>query len=73
MKSEYQSFLICFHEGHTDIFHNGLPLGVIIAGQFLPHEVKLPKGAKQTVEIPPGLVDKVKQALELLPQCQPQT
>lgn len=27
--SNYHSFLICFHEQHTDVYHNGLPLGVI--------------------------------------------
>lgn len=27
--NNYTSFLVCFHSGHTDLYINGLPLGII--------------------------------------------
>jgi hypothetical protein len=29
MAKPYTSVLLCFHEGHTDIFVNGLPLAIV--------------------------------------------
>jgi hypothetical protein len=29
MAKTYTSVLLCFHEGHTDIFVNGLPLAIV--------------------------------------------
>lgn len=52
MSAEYQSFLICFHPGHTDVFRNGLPLGVVKDGVFQIHHHTRPDGAKMPVEIP---------------------
>lgn len=34
----YHSFLLCFHEKHTDAYFNGLPLGKIEGETFRGHE-----------------------------------
>lgn len=49
--NDYKSFLICFHQDHTDVFLNGLPLGVIRKGRFAIHEYILPSGQTKPVEI----------------------
>jgi hypothetical protein len=54
--SNYTSFLICFHPDHTDIYHNGLPLGVIRDGVFRIHENTMPDGTKVPVKIPENLL-----------------
>lgn len=47
----YSSFLICFHPGHTDVFRNGLPLGVIVDGTFRVHELNGANDTKVPVTI----------------------
>ncbi len=47
----YSSILICFHDGHTDIFKNGLPLGIISDGEFKVHQMKNPDGTTTAVKI----------------------
>jgi hypothetical protein len=64
MKDDYSSFLICFHPGHTDVYRNGLPLGVIRDGVFRIHETTMPNGSKVPVDIPEFLGSQVKQAME---------
>jgi hypothetical protein len=41
---KYFSFLIVNHDGVTDIYHNGIPLGVIKDGEFFVHQIKDTKG-----------------------------
>lgn len=55
----YQSFLICFHPGHTDVYRNGLPLGVIRDGDFHVHKSRMPDGAEVPVDVPPELLNQV--------------
>lgn len=38
MNDNYFSFLICSHPDKVDVYVNGLPLGVIKSGAFIPHE-----------------------------------
>jgi len=33
MTPNYTSFLVCAHEGHTDLFINGLPLAIVKDGR----------------------------------------
>lgn len=51
MSEKYTSILICYHDDHTDIFRNGLPLGVIAGGKFNVHENVMPDGTRVPVEI----------------------
>lgn len=41
---KYFSFLICFHEGHSDVFLSGYPVGVIRDGQFKLNQIITPSG-----------------------------
>lgn len=59
MSAEYHSFLICFHPGHTDVFRNGLPLGVVCDDVFKPHKHTMPDGREVFAGIPPGLTNAV--------------
>lgn len=62
MSADYHSFLICFHPGHTDVFRNGLPMGVISDNAFHVHCNTMPDGKIVPVEIPrtlPALVEEV--------------
>lgn len=64
MSAEYQSFLLCFHPGHTDVYHNGLPLGKIVDDQFLVHSHLMPDGSTRVpVKITQELVDAVEVAV----------
>ena len=47
----YSSILICFHDSHTDVFKNGLPLGVITDGEFKVHQLKNPDSTTTPVKI----------------------
>ncbi len=64
----YHSFLICFHPGHTDVFQNGLPLGVIKDNQFHVHQNTRPDGSKVPVEIPPTLPSLVEEVTQMMRQ-----
>lgn len=61
--NNYTSFLICFHDGHTDIFRDGLPIGVIRDGRFDLHQQAMPDGTKQPISIE-GLRDLKRRVFE---------
>jgi hypothetical protein len=63
-----ESFLLCFHEGHTDVFQSGKPLGVIRDGTFHVHENKMPDGTKVPVQIAAAFVVQVSDAVQSLTQ-----
>lgn len=65
----YESFLICFHEQHTDVYRNGLPIGIIRNGVFEVHEHTMPDGSKHPVKIDPVLAERVRVVTELLTPC----
>jgi hypothetical protein len=44
------SFLICKHNDHTDLYRNGLPLGVIRNEQFELHHHTMPDGSKVPID-----------------------
>ncbi len=45
----YFSFLICRHPKQIDIYYNGVPLGLIREGVFVPHQFKLLDGTGRSV------------------------
>lgn len=49
MSSNYTSFLICFHNDHTEVYVEGLPQGIIRNGVFQVHEYVLPDGSRKPV------------------------
>lgn len=66
MTNEYHSFLVCFHPGHTDIYFNGLPIGVIRADVFTIHEHTMPDGTKIPAKIPDELKTELANVLSRL-------
>jgi hypothetical protein len=63
-----ESFLLCFHEGHTDVFQSGKPLGVIRDGTFHVHENKMPDGTKVPVKISDQFAAEVSKAVSITTQ-----
>lgn len=57
------SFLICFHDDRANIYREGLPLGVLQGGVFVPHRHKLPNGSERPVTIDPDLVGAVQRVV----------
>ncbi len=68
MSEKYDSFLICFHETQTDVYHNGLPMGLIREGRFEIHHRTLPDGGKYPVEIDADVLRRVGIAVALIAQ-----
>lgn len=64
MNDEYKSFLVCFHDGHTDVYKNGLPVGIIRNGQFFVHKQRMADGSEKEIEIDTDLLQAVYEALE---------
>lgn len=64
--SDYFSVLFCFHDTQTDVYLNGLPLGIIKGGKFEVHERTLADGSKQPIEIPKDALESVQTALDLV-------
>lgn len=64
----YQSFLLCIHDGQTNVYHNGLPIGVIRDGGFIVHKHRLPDGKEAAVKIETGLKGLVLSRVNLLPE-----
>lgn len=62
----YHSFLICFHDGHTDVFRNGLPLGVIKDNAFHVHKTIAPDGRETVAQIPETLPALVKEVCDMM-------
>ena len=62
----YQSFLVCFHEGRTDVYRNGLPLGVVVDGKFTIHKHTMKDGSQVPVEIPSPLVESVRGVIKAM-------
>lgn len=64
--TDYHSFLICFHPGHTDVFRNGLPLGVVRNGVFHVHTNRMPDGTEVPVQIAPDTMHEVLRTVGLM-------
>lgn len=62
----YSSFLVCFHEKHTDLYQNGLPLGVVRDGEFYVHNNIMPDGTRVPIDLPSELAKKVIGAVKLM-------
>lgn len=67
MTEPYTSFLLCIRPSHTDVYCNGLPLGVIRAGLFEIQHNKMPDGTLVPVKIPEDLKAKVLAYVSALP------
>lgn len=59
----YSSFLICFHENSTDVYVNGLPIGVIRDGKFEIHKLQT---SKRPVDIDQELLQRVHSAIQII-------
>ncbi len=66
MRTNYTSFLACFHEKHTDVYHEGLPIGVIRDGTFEAHQHTRPDGSKHPVKVDTELLKRVGEAVALV-------
>lgn len=66
----YHSFLICFHPGHTDVYRNGLPLGVITNNAFNVHKTILGDGREFVADIPDNLTALVREVLDKVDKTQ---
>ncbi len=64
MMDEYDSFLICFHKQHIDVYHNGMPLGVIRDGKFEVYKFTMPNGTKHPITITPKLLERVEEVIQ---------
>lgn len=62
----YTSFLICFHGDITNVYQEGLPLGVIRDGKFEVHKHTMPNGDKIPVELDFVLLAKVSSVVDLI-------
>lgn len=47
----YYSYLVCFHQDHTDIFLCGQPVGVIRDGSFHLHQIVTLSGNTRPVNL----------------------
>ena len=66
--SDYKSFLICFHPNQTELYKNGLPIGVIRDGQFKVHQRKLADGSAVDIRPDLPLLDSVIEAINQIPR-----
>jgi len=52
MSDNYTSVLFCIRDNGTEIYQNGLPVGVVKnAFNFIPHGHELPDGTKKPVKV----------------------
>lgn len=66
MKTDYTSFLVCFHEKHIDIYREGLPIGVVRDGRFEVHQHTMPDGSKHPVKVDTELLQRVGEMVALV-------
>lgn len=71
MSAPYHSFLICFHPGHTDVYRNGLPLGVLKDNVFTAHQSVAPDGRVTVTEIPSILSALVREVCDKMQEATP--
>lgn len=64
----YQSFLVCIHADRANIYHNGLPLGVLDSLDHLQiHNHTMPDGTKFPVKRPANLFHVIEEILRQMP------
>lgn len=62
------SILFCFHQGYTEVYRNGLPLGTVRDGNFEVYCHIRPDGSKHPVEIPDEVMQQVLAAVMAIKQ-----
>ncbi len=64
MNPPYHSFLICFHPRRTDVFRNGLPIGIVQDNVFTVHKTIDAAGREFIATYPATLTTLVKDVIE---------
>lgn len=62
----YASLLLCMHNDLTNVFHNGLPIGVCRAGGFKIHEHTMPNGDNVAVKLDASFIRKALHTLAVI-------
>jgi len=66
LPKDYFSVLLCHFKDHTDVFQNGLPLGVIRGDNFEPKKTVLPDGTTKETPLPDEVCDALARAFGAL-------
>lgn len=51
MSDNYTSILFCIRDNGTEIYQNGLPVGMVKNVTFKPHSHELPDGTRKPVKV----------------------